>query len=182
MSDEVAVLVLEHEHLARSLATKMARRLPPHADKDALRGAAYEGLIDAAVKWDPRRGPFGPYAVLRIRGSMIDEMRRSSGFNRTAPLQMSRLVDEHTMVEDGYQRIEDDAELVEVRHRLSGAVSKLPPRDRLIFTLHVFGGVSQESIGAALGWTGANVCHRVARSTAFVGAYLRHPVNHAMRT
>ncbi len=60
------------------LARKLARRMP-HVSADELVSAGAEGLIQAAMRYDPACGvPFGPFAHYRIRGAMIDAARRAA--------------------------------------------------------------------------------------------------------
>ncbi|NCY15598.1 MAG: sigma-70 family RNA polymerase sigma factor [Actinobacteria bacterium] len=49
---------------------------PPHVDRNELRRAGALGLVEAARRWDATRGvPFEGYAVLRIRGAVLDAAR-----------------------------------------------------------------------------------------------------------
>jgi RNA polymerase sigma factor for flagellar operon FliA len=64
-----------------SLATVIARSMPlplgVPADRDDLESVGVIGLIDAVDRFDPGRGiPFEAYAVVRIRGAILDELRR----------------------------------------------------------------------------------------------------------
>src|SRR5262245_62864839 len=60
-------------HVARQLAT----RLSTAAELDELVGAGALGLIQAADSFDPARGlSFSTYAVPRIRGAILDELRK----------------------------------------------------------------------------------------------------------
>ncbi|MCR9160289.1 MAG: sigma-70 family RNA polymerase sigma factor [Nannocystaceae bacterium] len=62
------------EMLARSLCRQVS-----HASFDELRSAGYEGLLEAAQRYDPASGvPFKAFAHHRIRGAMIDLARRAS--------------------------------------------------------------------------------------------------------
>lgn len=50
-----------------------------HASLEELRSAGYEGLVEAAQRYDPASGvPFSGFAHHRIRGAMIDVARRAS--------------------------------------------------------------------------------------------------------
>src|SRR5947209_11080809 len=64
-----------------ALATRIARGMNVPvgavAGPDDLESAALIGLIDAVDRFDPERGiPFEGYAGLRIRGAVLDELRR----------------------------------------------------------------------------------------------------------
>jgi RNA polymerase sigma factor for flagellar operon FliA len=62
----------------RRAARRIARRLPRHVAVDDLMSAGYLGLLDAHRRFDPALcDRFEPYAELRIRGAMLDEVRSS---------------------------------------------------------------------------------------------------------
>ncbi|MEF8794591.1 FliA/WhiG family RNA polymerase sigma factor [Thiohalorhabdus sp.] len=59
-------------------AERLAPRLPNGLERDDLLNAGMVALIQAAGKFDPSRGvQFRTYADYRVRGAMIDEMRRA---------------------------------------------------------------------------------------------------------
>lgn len=69
-------LVLQYTSLARYVAVKMAARLPSTVDRDDLTSYAILGLIDAIAKFDPDKGTaFSTYAMTRIKGHIIDQLR-----------------------------------------------------------------------------------------------------------
>ncbi|OJY25135.1 MAG: hypothetical protein BGO98_09055 [Myxococcales bacterium 68-20] len=62
--------------IIRRAARRMARRLPSHVCVDDLVGAGFVGLVKAYRQYDAARcDRFEPYAELRIRGAMFDELR-----------------------------------------------------------------------------------------------------------
>lgn len=68
--------ILRHLPLVQTVVDRVAVHLPPHVDRDDLFHAGVIGLIDALGKFDPSRdNAFSTYAVLRIRGAVIDELR-----------------------------------------------------------------------------------------------------------
>ena len=70
-------LIHDHLEIARRVARKLARKLPPSLSTDEVEGAALLGLTEAASRFDSSRGePFIAYAVKRIRGAVLDELRR----------------------------------------------------------------------------------------------------------
>ena len=59
-------------------AERLAPRLPNGLEKDDLLNAGMVALIQAAGNFDPARGvQFRTFADYRVRGAMIDEMRRA---------------------------------------------------------------------------------------------------------
>ncbi|MEZ5973474.1 MAG: FliA/WhiG family RNA polymerase sigma factor [Planctomycetota bacterium] len=71
-------LILDHIPLLKHIAGRMTLDLPGGMDRDDLYGFGMLGLIAAADSWDPDRGlKFSTYAYPRIRGAILDELRRS---------------------------------------------------------------------------------------------------------
>jgi len=69
-------LVVDHAGFTERFTQKLTRTMPPWADRDALLGAAYEGLVHAARTYNPGRGTtFTTWAAWRIRGAVRDELR-----------------------------------------------------------------------------------------------------------
>lgn len=69
-------LVLRYGTLVTQVAVKLAATLPAHVDRADLVSAGILGLYDALDRYDPAKGRrFEPFAVARIRGAMLDEVR-----------------------------------------------------------------------------------------------------------
>jgi RNA polymerase sigma factor for flagellar operon FliA len=72
-------LILAHLPLVKHAIGRLVGRLPTSADAENLESAGILGLVEAANRFDPDRGVnFEAFAYLRIRGAVVDEMRRSS--------------------------------------------------------------------------------------------------------
>src|SRR3954464_10645358 len=70
-------LVLQHAELVKRIAYHLAGRLPPSVEVDDLIQAGMLGLLEAASHYAANRGAsFETYAGIRIRGSMIDALRK----------------------------------------------------------------------------------------------------------
>ena len=75
--DATADVVARHAELVRRIAHHLAAKLPASVDVDDLIQAGMLGLIEAARNYDAGQGAgFETYASIRIRGAMIDEIRR----------------------------------------------------------------------------------------------------------
>lgn len=78
-------LTEQHVGLVHHVARQLARRLHDKVDLDELVSAGAIGLMQAAASYEPARGlTFSTYAVPRIRGSMLDELRRHDYMSRGA--------------------------------------------------------------------------------------------------
>ena len=72
-------LVLEHLEYVRHILGKLAAHLPFGIDRENLESAGVLGLVEAAHRYDDRRGiAFKTFAYPRIRGAILDELRRNS--------------------------------------------------------------------------------------------------------
>lgn len=72
-----AGLVKAHADLVKRIAYHVAARLPASVDVEDLIQAGTVGLIEAARHYNGERGAsFETYASIRIRGAMVDELRR----------------------------------------------------------------------------------------------------------
>jgi RNA polymerase sigma factor for flagellar operon FliA len=70
-------LISEHADAARRIALRMARRCPDWIAREDLVSAGMVGLIEAADRYDDsRQEPFISFAEHRIRGAILDELRR----------------------------------------------------------------------------------------------------------
>ncbi len=69
-------LILHYAPLVQFVAGRMAATAPSHVDRADLVGYGIFGLIDAVERFDPGRGyRFETYAIARIRGNILDELR-----------------------------------------------------------------------------------------------------------
>jgi RNA polymerase sigma factor for flagellar operon FliA len=72
-------LILSHLPLVRHVVGKLLAQFPPGMDVENLESAGVLGLVEAANNFDPGRGTqFKTFAYTRIRGAVLDELRRNS--------------------------------------------------------------------------------------------------------
>ncbi|MFQ5828998.1 MAG: FliA/WhiG family RNA polymerase sigma factor [Candidatus Methylomirabilia bacterium] len=77
-------LIEKHLMLVKRAVARIAGRLPSHLGLDDLCSSGVLGLITAAEGFDPERGvEFRAYATGRIRGAILDELRRLDPVPRT---------------------------------------------------------------------------------------------------
>lgn len=70
-------LVVMHLELVKRIAKHISARLPSTVDLDDLMQSGMVGLLEAAGNFDPSRGAcFATYAGIRIRGAMLDDIRK----------------------------------------------------------------------------------------------------------
>lgn len=85
-------LILDHLSLVRHLVGKLVAELPPGVDVENLESAGVLGLVEAAHRFDSERGvQFKTYAYTRIRGAVLDELRRNCPLPQHMLQQMARI-------------------------------------------------------------------------------------------
>lgn len=85
-------LLKEHMPLVKRLAHHMKAKLPPSVEVDDLVQAGMMGLLDAISRYEETHGAqFETYAVLRIRGAMLDELRNSDWMPRSTRQNMRKV-------------------------------------------------------------------------------------------
>ncbi len=85
-------LIATHIEIARRIALRMARRCPSWISSEDLVASAMLGLAEAAERYDhTRQEPFLVFAEKRIRGAVLDELRRGDIMPRRVR-QMARKV------------------------------------------------------------------------------------------
>ena len=98
----------------KSIAGRMAARLPASITLDDLIGAGSEGLMDAVHHYSPETGvPFPAYAAVRIRGAMLDQLRRQDWPSRSVRKKTRRLEAAEARLEQELSCPPRDEELAE---------------------------------------------------------------------
>lgn len=81
--------VEEYRGLVRSIAMRTRDQFDLSADVDDLMAYGFEGLWSAKQRFDPERGvQFNTFAYYRIRGAILDGVRRSGYVSRRAYTQL----------------------------------------------------------------------------------------------
>ncbi len=78
-SGSAVELVQQHASLVKRIAYHLIAKLPHTVDVDDLIQEGMIGLLDASQNYDTEQGAsFETYAGIRIRGAMLDEIRRNN--------------------------------------------------------------------------------------------------------
>lgn len=85
-------LILQYAPLVKYVVGRMAIGLPGILDSEDIVSHATTGLIDAIERFDPLRGlKFETYAIPRIRGSVLDTVRRLGIYPRGTRRRMKEI-------------------------------------------------------------------------------------------
>jgi RNA polymerase sigma factor for flagellar operon FliA len=107
-------LVVAHEPLVKRIAFHLMSRLPASVQVDDLIQAGMIGLIEASRKFDPEQGAsFETYAGIRIRGAMLDEIRRTDWTPRSVHRKAREVAEAVRKIENENGRDARDVEVAE---------------------------------------------------------------------
>jgi RNA polymerase sigma factor for flagellar operon FliA len=119
-------LIEQYLPLVRSALGRLAMTLPEHVDQDDLNSAGLIGLLQAMRNYDPSCGSsFETYARLRVRGSMLDELRRMDWVPRTIHEKSRRIQDTIAQVEQRLGRVPSDVEVAKALNLSASEYSDL---------------------------------------------------------
>lgn len=105
-------LVITHAPLVKKIAHHLMARLPASVQVDDLIQAGMIGLLEAAKKYEVSKGAaFETYAGIRIRGAMMDEVRRGDWVPRSVHRNARRIAQAIKAIEDREGRDARDEEI-----------------------------------------------------------------------
>ena len=107
-------LVEENLGLVERLAWHYRGRVGRFAEIEDLLQAGYLGLVDASQRYSRREGvTFAAYAAIRIRGAIIDQLRRNSNLCRSSISMRQAIEKARRTLEAKLERTPETAELAE---------------------------------------------------------------------
>ncbi|WIO73425.1 RNA polymerase sigma factor FliA [Porticoccaceae bacterium LTM1] len=105
-------LVREHLPLVRRIAHHLMARLPADLDVNDLIQVGMIGLLEASKNYAAAQGAsFQTYASIRVRGAMLDELRRSDWTPRSVQRKSRQLAEATAAVEARLGRHASDSEI-----------------------------------------------------------------------
>jgi RNA polymerase sigma factor for flagellar operon FliA len=105
-------LILHYSPLVKYVAGRLGSGLPTTVDHADFVSYGIFGLIDAIEKFDPERATrFEPYAIRRIRGAIIDELRALDWIPRSVRAKARLIERGYAELEASLGRHPGDAEL-----------------------------------------------------------------------
>ena len=107
-------LVVAYSPLVKYVAGRLATSLPAHVDESDLISYGLIGLIGSIERYDPDREiKFETFAVLRIKGAIIDELRSLDWVPRSVRSKARDIEKAHSALENLLGRAPNDEEMAE---------------------------------------------------------------------
>jgi RNA polymerase sigma factor FliA len=105
-------LVLHYSPLVKYVAGRVGTGLPPHVDISDLVQSGIFGLVDAIERFEPDRGlKFETYAIQRIRGAILDDLRAQDWVPRSVRSRAREVERTMERLEARLRRSASDAEV-----------------------------------------------------------------------
>ena len=105
-------LIVHFSPLVKYVAGRVAVGLPPNVEQADLVSYGMFGLIDAIDKFEPERGyKFETYAISRIKGAILDELRSIDWVPRSVRSKLRQIEKAIAKLEALHHRPATDAEL-----------------------------------------------------------------------
>ncbi len=151
--------VVQYLKLVKWVVTRMSGRLPHHIDSEDLIHSGILGLIDAVQRFqwgrDKEDEEFRAYAECRVRGQIMDELRRLDVLPRSARAKVSQFKRAHDRLSQELKREPTDIEIsehlgidIENIHRMRAEASF--GRQVTLEALHTTGDVIEEFLQKTL--------------------------------
>ncbi|SIS37566.1 FliA/WhiG family RNA polymerase sigma factor [Salimicrobium flavidum] len=113
--DAANELIVQYEYLVSYQVQRISQHLPKSVSKDDIKSLAYFGLYDALKKFDlGRELKFVTYASFRIKGSIIDGLRKEDWLPRTVRDKSKKIEQAAETLEQTLGRSPDSHEIAEV--------------------------------------------------------------------
>lgn len=107
-------LILHYSPLVKYVAGRVSVGLPPNVEQADFVSSGVFGLIDAIEKFDPGRSiKFETYAISRIRGAMIDELRALDWIPRSVRQKERAIERAYAALESSLRRTPSEPEVAQ---------------------------------------------------------------------
>lgn len=114
-TQDIEAIIKEHSVLVKRIAHHLLGRLPSYIQVDDLIQAGMVGLLEAAQKYEGTKGAsFSTYAGIRIRGAMLDDIRRGDWAPRSVHRNGRKVLDAIKQIENSKGRDAEDSEVIEL--------------------------------------------------------------------
>lgn len=105
-------LIVQYLYLVKFVVGRLGSSLPSHVKLDDLYSSGVTGLIKAVEKFDPsKNSKFESYAILLIRGAIIDEMRELDWIPRSVHQKADQIASAQEVLQQRLGRSPTDQEL-----------------------------------------------------------------------
>ena len=140
-------LILQYIYLTRYVVGRVKVALPPTFSYEDISSYGVEGLIDAVEKYTPRMGArFETYALVRIRGNIIDKVRSQDFLPRSVRRKIRDVKEAQEELKKQYGRAATNTEIANYLGIEREKVEQLLADDTTITSIYDKKGASDGDI------------------------------------
>lgn len=140
-------LIVQYIYLTRYVIGRIKVNLPPTYGYEDITSYGVEGLIDAVEKFSPQKGAkFETYALMRIRGSIIDRIRAADWLPRTVRKKIKDIKQAIETLKQELDRNPTTSEIAEYMGLEKEKVEEILSQDTGVDSLYDKKGQGEESV------------------------------------
>ena len=140
-------LILQYIYLTRYVVGRVKVALPPTFSYEDISSYGIEGLIDAVEKYTPKMGArFETYALVRIRGNIIDKVRSQDFLPRSVRQKIKILKEAQEYLKQELGRMPTTKEIAEHVEMDADKVNQLLSEDVTMTSIYEKKGSSEDSV------------------------------------
>lgn len=168
-SEERDELIVQYLHLVKFVVGRVASGLPGYVKLDDLYSSGVTGLIKAVEKFDlSKNNKFETYAILLIKGAIIDELRKLDWIPRSVHQKANLIASAQEQLQQTLGRDPTDTELSEHLGLSEQSLGELLERVRPLILISLNADVSSDED------EGMSISERIADSKAHTGFEVAH--------
>ncbi len=139
-------LIMQYIYLTRYVIGRVKVNLPPSFSYEDVASYGIEGLIDAIEKYSPNKGAkFETYALMRIRGSIIDKVRAQDFLPRSIRKKIKEIKTAGEKLKQQLGRAATNSEIAEMLGIEREKVEEILSHDTGIDSIYDKRGTSEDS-------------------------------------
>ena len=140
-------IIVQYIYLTRYVIGRVKVNLPPSFSYEDIASYGVEGLIDAIEKFSPDKGAkFETYALMRIRGAIIDRIRSSDWLPRTIRKKIKEVKLTAERLKQELGRAATTKEIADVMGLEKEKVEEILASDTTVDSLYDKKGIGEDSV------------------------------------
>ena len=140
-------LIVQYIYLTRYVVGRVKVALPPTFTFEDISSYGIEGLIDAVEKYSPRSGArFETYALVRIRGNIIDKIRSQDFLPRSVRRKIKDVKEAQEQLKKQFGRNATNSEVAELLGIETEKVDQILSDDTTITSIYEKKGSSDDNL------------------------------------
>lgn len=140
-------LIVQYIYLTRYVVGRVKVALPPTFTFEDISSYGIEGLIDAVEKYSPRTGArFETYALVRIRGNIIDKIRSQDFLPRSVRRKIKDVKEAQEQLKKQFGRTATNSEVAELLGMETEKVDQILSDDTTITSIYEKKGSGDDNL------------------------------------